>query len=181
MGLALFSEPSQSGPRRPSCLAEPGSLDDCYCCLDNACSQSRDQEFCRHLAAPTWVTRRYDPGRSLQETITTCLGHDRFTYWGAWTPSGTGRRGVYKLIVRANYPWVAFSDGDITSLSKPHHPDALFCLERCSARRACCCLKHLQEPLYEIELALLQQGAFRVGDETLHVFQKNKFRDLGTF
>lgn len=180
MGLPLFVEPKQTPSLQVSCLTKPENVEDCGCCLDAMCTQSRDHQFCRHLVVATWVMRWYDPWISLQETISASLGHERFTYWGVWLPSGVDRSGTFKLIVRAHYPWVSFSDQDITSLSAPWHPDSLFCLERCSALRASCCLIHLQGPLFEIELALVQPRAFRMGDEALHVFLKTKFLDLGT-
>lgn len=184
MGLLLFVEPNQTAtdlesrrlPRQAPGRAENALRNSCRCCGHNACAQSMAKRFCEHLVVVTWVMRRYDPWSSLQEIIATSLGHDRFSYWGAWTPLGPGRGGVCKLVVRSNYPWTAFSHQNIASLCKPYHPDSIFDLERCSAQRMSCCLRNLRVPLYEIELALLQPRSFPVGHDNLHVFLNGEFR-----
>lgn len=175
MGLSLFVEPRNTIPHRTLESKESGSVRSRGCCLHETCIESRNLLFCEHLVAVTWVMRWYDPWTSLQDTISDCLDHERFSYWGSWTPLGAGRSGVCKLILRSDYLWVKFGPEDLASLARPHHPDSVFCLERCSAQRISCCLRDLRMPLYEIELSLLQEGSFRVGNEALRTSLNSEF------
>jgi hypothetical protein len=179
MGLSLFFESQNTTPDRKIEQKGSKSVGFCSCCLHERCTGSRGLLFCEQLVLVIWVMRWYDPWNSLQDTIAACLGHERFSYWGSWTPSGVGRSGVCKLIIRADYPWVKFGRRDLVSLARPRHPDSIFCLERCSAQRISCCLTRLRMPLYELQLALLQEGSFPVGNEALRTFLNAEFVALG--
>ena len=168
MGLPIFFEPDPNTMRN-------SESSDCHCCSHNSCSGWRGKQYCGHLAAVTWARRWYDPWASLHAAISHCLGHSRFSYWGGWTPLGHGRSGVYKLIVRSDYPWTRISPRDITSLTRPDPTSTVFCLERCSAQAMPCCARELRMLLYEIELAMLQPGSIPVGNECLHTFLQSEF------
>lgn len=156
MGLPLFIEPEaglQTAQGQPPVVVD---------------------RSCLHLVGLRWAMRWYDPWASLHQTIATCLGHDGFTYWGCWIPweagrgGRGGRGGICKVIVRSDYPRIQFSQQDVASLSQPYDPDSIIRRERCSAQPLSCSIRDLWEPLQEIELALLQEGAFRLGEQSLH-------------
>lgn len=130
-------------------------------------SQLQERGLGQNVAMLTWVMRWYDPRTSLYETLSDCLGHGKFSYWGCLTPWRHDGSGVCKIIVGLDDPSACMGHQEVSALGKPQHPNGMFWWERCSATAFHQDSESLLRYLNETNMALLQTGSFQVGEGPL--------------